>query len=126
MLVVLDPPLPATRLRAGLVADRCLAKAYSLAPPAAATSTAFTTTAMATVDGEQRLAPLMGDGGVGVDGGVGGRERDFEAARAAVKEAEENYQTAGNEMGALVARRMEMSLRGDEAMVSIDPLLEKR
>ncbi|CAN0444452.1 unnamed protein product, partial [Ectocarpus sp. 12 AP-2014] len=42
------------------------------------------------------------------------------------KEAEENYETAGNEMGVLVARRMEMSLRGDEAMVSIDPLLEKR
>ncbi|CAB1108970.1 unnamed protein product [Ectocarpus sp. CCAP 1310/34] len=132
----------AARLRAGLVADRCLAKASSLAPPAAATSTAFATTAMATaaadaqrsearttpaigVDGEQRLAPVMGDGGVGVEGG-GGRERDFEAARAAVKEAEENYETAGNEMGVLVARRMEMSLRGDEAMVSIDPLLEKR
>ncbi|CAM9356030.1 unnamed protein product [Ectocarpus sp. 4 AP-2014] len=132
----------AARLRAGLVADRCLAKAASLAPPAAATSTAFATTAMATaaatpqhseagttpaigVDGEQRLSPVMGDGGVGVEGG-GGRERDFEAARAAVKEAEENYGTAGNEMGALVARRMEMSLRGDEAMVSIDPLLEKR
>lgn len=67
----------------------------------------------------------MGDGGVGVGGG-GGRERDFEAARAAVKKAEENYATAGNETGALVASRMEMSLRGDEAMVSIDPLLEKR
>ncbi|CAM9347008.1 unnamed protein product [Ectocarpus sp. 12 AP-2014] len=130
----------AARLRAGLVADRCLAKASSLAPPAAAT--AFATTAMAIaaataqrseagstpasdVDGEQRLAPVMGDGGVGVEGG-GGRERDFEAARAAVKEAEEKYETAGNEMGALVARRMEMSLRGDEAMVSIDPLLEER
>ncbi|CAM9432817.1 unnamed protein product [Ectocarpus fasciculatus] len=119
----------AARLRAGLVADRCLAKASSLAPPATATSTAQRNEAGATpadgVDGEKRLAPLIWDSGDRVGGG-GGRERDFGAARAAVKEAEENYETAGNEMGALVARRMEMSLRGDEAMVSVDPLLEKR
>lgn len=61
-----------------------------------------------------------GSGNASVD------ERDFEAARAAAREAEENYSRAGNAKGALVARRTEMSLRGDEAMVSIAPLLRKR
>lgn len=113
------------------MADRCLAKAPALARPAyppitasasAAERDGTCSTATAALDNEAWLAPWARNGniGVGVDGG------DFEAARDAAREAEENYSRAGNLEGALAARRTETSLRGDEAMVSIAPLLRKR
>lgn len=126
-------PPPSNRLRAGLVADRCLAKAPVLARPAQASieaSTPALTTegdgtganATAAVDNGTWLAPWARGGSTDV--GVGGG--DFEAARAAAREAEDNYSRAGNPEGALMARRTEISLRGDEAMGSIAPLLQKR
>lgn len=133
-----DPPTPlarppTNRLRAGLVADRCLAKAPALAWPAQAPTEASApaltaergetgSIATAALDNETWVAPWARGGitGASVDGG------DFEAARAAAREAEENYSRAGNPEGALAARRTEMSLRGDEAMGSIAPLLQKR
>lgn len=84
------------------------------------------TTTADDADAEPWLAPWVhrgsgnGDGSADVGGG------DFEAAKAAAREAEDNYSRAGNAAGALVARRTEMSLRGDEAMGSIAPLLRKR
>lgn len=127
------PPGRNNRLRAGLVADRCLAKAPALARPAHVPAKASTaalpsetdgtgSTAIAALDNDTWLAPWTRGGGIGV--GIGGS--DFEAARAAAREAEENYLRAGIREGALAARRTEMSLRGDEAMVSIAPLLQKR
>lgn len=50
----------------------------------------------------------------------------FEAARAAACEAESNYASAGNTEGALRARRILMSLKGDEAMVDAVSLLQQR
>lgn len=49
-----------------------------------------------------------------------------EAARAAACEAEANYVRAGNAEGALRARRILMSLKGDEAMVDAVSLLQQR
>lgn len=116
-----------SRLRAELVADRCLARVPALARPAATTAAASEIdrgaaagSSVDPLDDEPWLAPWARGVGVGV-GGV-----DFEAARAAALEAEENYVRAGNPAGALTARRTEMSLRGDEVMVSIAPLLKKR
>lgn len=51
---------------------------------------------------------------------------NFEAARAAAREAEDNYTLAGNPEGALRARRTELSLRGDEALIAVVPLLDQR
>ena len=105
------------------MADRCLAKVPALARPAAMAAAASPTekgvagSSTVSLDGEPWLVPWARGGGVGVD---------FEAARAAALEAEENYLRAGNPAGALAARRTETSLRGDEAMVLIAPLLQKR
>lgn len=51
---------------------------------------------------------------------------DFEAAKAAAREAGVNYDRAGNVDGALRARRTELSLKGDEAMAAVRPLLDNR
>lgn len=115
------------------MADRCLARVPSLAGRAHASTDvsapALTTgrggagsTAAASSDNEAWLTPWARGGSTSI--GVGGV--DFEAARAAAIEAEENYSRAGNLEGALTARRTEMSLRGDEAMVATAPLLPKR
>lgn len=50
----------------------------------------------------------------------------FEAARAAAFEAEANYSRAGDAEGALRARRILVSLKGDEAMVDVVSLLQQR
>lgn len=136
-MFLINEPLPPrsqpNRLRAGLVADRCLAKAPALARPVHAPNeasvSALTTegdrtgsTATAALDNETWLPPWARGGSIGVDDGGG----DFDAARAEARQAEENYSRAGNPEGALVARRTEMSLRGDEAMRSVAPLLQKR
>lgn len=115
------------------MADRSLARAPALARPvhaptaasAAASATdsgATGSDAAAALDSEPWLISWARGGSTGL--GVGGG--DFEAARAAAREAEENYSRAGNPNGALAAKRTEMSLRGDEVMVSIAPLLQKR
>ena len=115
------------------MADRCLASAPALARPAQAPAEAAApaltadrdetgSTATAALDNETWVAPWARGGSSGTSVGGG----DFKAARAAAREAEENYSRAGNPEGALAARRTEMSLRGDEAMGSIAPLLQKR
>lgn len=123
-------PLPASnactlchrRLRAGIIADRCLAKAPALAATVTATATTPPSTATAVAaSGVQEDLGLLGR-----DSGARGSCGDFEAARAAAREAEENYARAGNAGGTLRARRMELSLRGDQAAAVVAPLMHQR
>lgn len=113
------------RLRLGILADRCLAEAPKLLHAAGATEfdtgpTRSASGASPTNDNVDEETLKIGDD----DHARGTSGRDFEAARAAAREAENNYGRAGNGEGALRARRTELSLRGDEAMVAVGPLLD--
>lgn len=122
---------PFVRLRAEIMAERCLAKAPTLARKA------YTTVAIgdAAIVASTPAAVLQEPSVVAVDfswlpWGHGDEAihtvGDFEAAQAAAREAEDNYTLAGNLEGALKARRTELSLRGDEALVAVAPLLDQR
>ncbi|CAN0234177.1 unnamed protein product, partial [Scytosiphon promiscuus] len=127
----------AGRRAVSLLADRCLAKAQTLARSAGATATIASDAALATAGNVAAVPPAAGSGEPWLaqlaqgGGNVGAcrydrRPGDLEAAKAAARESEDNYSIAANPAGALVAKRTGMSLMGDEAMVSIAPLLEKR
>lgn len=112
------------RLRAGIVADRFLIKAPTLArsaTPAAAEAEPLTK-ATDDTNGTTTDAPCLPLAG----GDQSRAGSDFEAARVAARKAGENYTRAGNPGGALRARRTEVSLNGDENMATVAPLLEKR
>ena len=122
---------PFARLRAGIMAERCLAKAPTLARKANTTVTIGDAAIVASTPAAVLQEPSV----VAVDfswspWGHGDEAAstvgDFEAAQAAAREAEDNYTLAGNPEGALRARRTELSLRGDEALVAVAPLFDKR
>ena len=127
------------------MAERCLAKAPTLArkaPPTTTTNTTNATDTTVAVDATTIATSTptppetQGKTRISVDfswlspWGNGDDELytigDFEAAQAAAREAEQNYALAGNPEGALRARRTELSLRGDEALVAVAPLLDQR
>lgn len=128
------------RLRAGIVADRFLVKARSLASPASTTATHASTDATNVSDAVGAPTAVLessaGDGdGKGIAAGDDSSKAqsskaagvaDITAARAAAREAEEHYARADNNEGALKARRTEVALRGDKAMIAVASLLEQR
>lgn len=112
-----------TRIRAGIVADRCLAKAPTFAASPGTTDSLLLRAGIKSSPVVKAVAPTLGNT-VPLDRSTGGG--DFEAARAVAREAEANYGKAGNTEGALRARRTELSLKGDEAMAAVGPLLDRR
>lgn len=113
-----SPPLSArSRLKAGILADQCLARAptFLQANPGQSLETTDDSRASRERDG---TAHGPGDG-LRPDPGV------FEEARAAAREAQDKYSRAGNAEGALVARRTELALEADEVMADVAPLLSR-
>lgn len=108
------------------MADRCLATAPTFVHATAATDADASRAGAKSseINGTPREIPQTPgeDDDRPVRSGCG----DFKAARAAAREAKDNYDRAGNVDGALRARRTELSLKGDEAMAAVEPLLDRR
>lgn len=123
---------PHHRLRAGIVADQCLAKAPLIAHAAAVAAADPDASAADDVKNsqtvsEETLDEIHQEVGEMRDGDLfDSSSGNFDAARAAAREAGDNYDRAGNADGTLRARRTELSLNGDEAMAAVGPLLDRR
>lgn len=108
------------RLSAGIVADRCLAQVPVLVHAKGSRSLDPESLPQDIEDAFPSLEATS------VDQAPKQSIPHYTAARAAAREAEDNYDKAGNIEGALRARKTEISLEGDEVMADVEPLLSRR